>query len=53
MGNGWISFKFATVQDKEYVLINRLWFVSGLNVVLKPWVPLFDPYIVNITHVDQ
>lgn len=27
--------------------------MSDLNLVLKPLVPLFDPYIVNITHVDQ
>jgi len=53
MEKGWILFKFAIVQDKEYVWINQTWFVSGLNLVLKPWVPLFDPYTVNITHIDQ
>ncbi|KAJ8443344.1 LOW QUALITY PROTEIN: hypothetical protein Cgig2_015825 [Carnegiea gigantea] len=53
MGNGWILFKFTTVQDREYVWLNRPWFVSGLNLFLKPWIPLVDPYVVNITHVNQ
>ena len=53
MGNGWILFEFSNVHDREYVWINRPWFVSGLNLVLKLWVPLFDPYAVKITHVDQ
>ncbi|KAJ8446979.1 hypothetical protein Cgig2_006607 [Carnegiea gigantea] len=53
MGDGWILFKFTTVHDREYVWLNRHWFVSGLNLVRKPWVPMLDPYAVSITHVDQ
>lgn len=53
MGNGWILFKFTTVPGREYVWLNQPWFVSRLNVVLKPWVPMFDPYAVSDTHVDQ
>jgi len=53
MGDGWILFKFTIVHDREYVWLNRHWFVSGLNLVLKPWVPMLDPYAVSITYVDQ
>lgn len=53
MGNGWILFKFSTVHDREFVWINWPWFVSGLNLIFQPWVPMFDPYSANITHVDQ
>ena len=31
----------------------RPWFVNGLNFVLLPWLPLFDPYNTPITRVDQ
>lgn len=27
--------------------------MSGLNLVLRPWIPIFDPYATSITHVDQ
>lgn len=53
MGNGWILFKFSTVRDWDFVWLNGPWFVSGLNLVLKNWVPMFDPYSAHITHVDQ
>lgn len=36
LGNGWILLKFASVSDKNYVWINRPWFVKGLNLVLTP-----------------
>ena len=31
----------------------RPWFVNGLNFVLIPWVPFFDPYSTIISNVDQ
>ena len=53
MANGRILFKFSNVHDRECVWSNRPWFVSGLNLVLKLWASLFDPYAAKITHVDQ
>jgi len=35
------------------VFDQRPWYVSGLNFVLIPWVPFFDPYNTQITRVDQ
>jgi len=52
MGNAWILNKFSTVQDREFVWFNRPWFITGLNLVLRPWVPMFDPCSVFITNVD-
>ena len=49
MGNGWVLFKFSTVHDKDFVWVHRPWFVSGLNLVLREWKALFDPYIASIT----
>lgn len=34
-------FRFASVSDKNYVWINRPWFVKVLNFVLTPWIPYF------------
>ena len=45
--------RFATVADKEYVWVNRPWFVKGLNLVLSAWVPFFYPYFASIVKVDQ
>ena len=53
LGNGWILLKFSTVADREYVWVNRPWFVKGLNLVLSSWLPFFDPYSASITHIDQ
>ena len=53
LGNGWILLKFSTVADKDYVWVNRPWFVKGLNFVLTTWVPFFDPYSATIQHIDQ
>ena len=53
LGNGWILLKFSTVADKDYVWINRPWFVKGLNFILTAWVPFFDPYSATISHIDQ
>ena len=53
MGNSWISFKFANVEDKEMVSNERPWHVNGLNLVLSTWLPFFDPYSTCIGRVDQ
>lgn len=45
--------RFASVSDKNYVCFNRLWFVKGLNLVLTPWIPYFNPYFVSIGRIDQ
>lgn len=53
LGNGWVLLKFSSVADKEYVWVNRPWFVKGLNLVLNAWKPYFDPYSASISRVDQ
>lgn len=53
LGNAWLLIKFANVQDRDFVWNNHPWFVSGLNLVLRPWIPMFNPYTAPITHVDQ
>ena len=45
--------RFANTQDRGLVFDQRPWYVSGLNFVLIPWVPFFDPYNTQITRVDQ
>lgn len=44
MGSGWIMFKFTNEVDRYFVWRERPWFVQGLNLVLRPWEPLFDAY---------
>jgi len=41
--NDWILIRFVNTQDKGLVFDQRPWYVSGLNFVLIPWVPFFDP----------
>lgn len=53
LGNNWISIKFANTEDKEMVWRERPWHVNGLNLVLSPWLPFFDPYSTCIDRVDQ
>lgn len=36
IGNGWLFIKFATTIDCAFAWHNRLWFVQGLNFVLRP-----------------
>jgi len=43
LGNDWILIRFANSQDKGLVFEQRPWYVNGLNFVLIPWVPFFDP----------
>lgn len=31
----------------------RPWFIQGLNLVLQPWEPFFDPLNADIVQVDQ
>ena len=52
LGNGWFLLKFSTVADRDYVWINRPWFVKGLNLVLSSWIPFCDSYTSSITHID-
>ena len=44
---------FANSQDRGLVFDQRPWYVNGLNFVLIPWIPFFDPYNTLITRVDQ
>jgi len=53
LGNDWVLIRFANSQDKGLVYDQRPWYVNGLNLVLIPWVPFFDPFSVPITRVDQ
>ena len=53
LGNDWVLIRFANNQDRDLVLEQRPWNVSGLNFVLIPWAPFFDPYNTQITRVDQ
>ena len=51
--DNWLLLRFSTSQDKNLVFEQRPWFVNGLNFVLLPWTPFFDPYNTIITRVDQ
>ena len=51
--NGWFLLKFSTIADRDYVWVNRPWFVKGLNLVLTSWIPFFDPYTTPITNINQ
>ena len=53
LGNDWILLRFANSQDRGLVFDQRPWYVNGLNFVLIPWVPFFDPYSTLISRVDQ
>ncbi|KAJ8430149.1 hypothetical protein Cgig2_005511 [Carnegiea gigantea] len=53
LGNGWVLLRCASILDKNYVWFNRPWFVEGLNLVLTPWIPYFDPCSIAIGHIDQ
>jgi len=53
LGNGWILFRFANVQDLNLVWDGRPWHVSGLNLVLRRWEPYFDPFSATIERIDQ
>ena len=53
LGNEWILIRFSNNQDRDLVFYQRPWYVSGLNFVLIPWAPFFDPYNTQITRVDQ
>jgi len=53
LGNEWTLLRFANAQDRGLVYDQRPWYVSGLNLVLIPWVPFFDPYNSPITSVNQ
>jgi len=53
LGNDCVLIRFANSQDKGLVYDQRPWYVNGLNLVLIPWVPFFDPFSVQITRVDQ
>ena len=53
LGNEWILVRFANSNDRDLVFKQRPWYVSGLNFVLVPWVPFFDPFNTQITRVDQ
>jgi len=52
MGNCWILLRFANAQDKMLVFNRRPYFINGLNFVLKPWVPFFDPFFADIERLD-
>jgi len=32
---------------------DRPWFINGLNLVLSPWVPLFDSFSAIVGRIDQ
>uniref|UniRef100_A0A7C9F5N3 DUF4283 domain-containing protein n=1 Tax=Opuntia streptacantha TaxID=393608 RepID=A0A7C9F5N3_OPUST len=53
LGNEWVLIRFATSQDRDLVFSQRPWYVNGLNFVIIPWIPLFDPYNSQISRVDQ
>lgn len=53
LGNGWVLLRFASISDKNYVWFTFPSFVKGLNLVLTPWIPYFDPYFVAIGRIDQ
>ena len=52
VGNDWVLIHFATSQDRTSVFNQRPWYVNGLNFVLLPWLPFFDPYHTPISRVD-
>ncbi|KAL6194500.1 hypothetical protein ACLB2K_035584 [Fragaria x ananassa] len=43
MANGWFALEFFHIQDLEYVLSNRPWFVRGRIFHIRRWAPSFDP----------
>jgi len=53
LGNGWILFRFSNLHDISLVWNGRPWHVSGLNLVLRRWEPLFDPFSATIQRIDQ
>ena len=53
MGNEWLLVCFANSEDRDMVFQNRPWFVNGLNFILLPWTPFFNPFQTNIDKVDQ
>ena len=53
LSNEWILLRFANSQDKTLVYDQRPWYLNGLNFILLPWGPFFDPYDIVITRVDQ
>jgi len=53
LGNGWILFRFSTLQDINLVWEGRPWHVSGLNLALRRWEPFFDPFSATIQCIDQ
>jgi len=53
IGNEWILVRFATVDDRNLVYNNRPWLVNGLNFILTPWIPFFDPFSNAIDKVNQ
>ncbi|KAL6208770.1 hypothetical protein ACLB2K_019715 [Fragaria x ananassa] len=42
MANGWFALEFVHIQDLEYVLSNRPWFVRGRIFHIRRWAPSFD-----------
>jgi len=44
---------FASTSDRAYVWHKQPCFVRGLNFVLSPWEPYFDPYSGTIRRINQ
>ena len=43
----------TNVNDWLLVSDGRPWFVNGLNLVLRPWASVFDPFSISIGKIDQ
>ncbi|XP_062021028.1 uncharacterized protein LOC133737508 [Rosa rugosa] len=43
MANGWFSLEFTYMQDVDFVLENRPWFVKGRIFHIRKWSPSFNP----------
>lgn len=53
MTNSWFLIRFSCPEACNAVFAHRPWFVQGLNFVLLPWRPFFNPFISSISAVDQ
>jgi len=52
LSSHWILIIFTNAEDKFPVFDKRLYFVNGLNFILKPWVDFFDPCQTSLDRVD-
>ncbi|BFG20243.1 hypothetical protein CerSpe_065170 [Prunus speciosa] len=51
IGKDWYKIEFCSVEDVEYVMKNRPWFVQGQIFALQTWRPDFSPFHATVESI--